>query len=60
MHCPIRSDPHVAARGTIALVGDTPMQTLIARLSATPGALRWPGRRLDADGDDIRANGWTL
>ena len=39
-------------------VDGTPMQGLIAQLSATPGALRWQGRALDADGDDIRANGW--
>jgi crotonobetainyl-CoA:carnitine CoA-transferase CaiB-like acyl-CoA transferase len=54
----ISSDPHVAARGAIADVDGTPMQALIARLSATPGVLRWPGRTLDADGDAIRANGW--
>ncbi len=53
---PIRTS---RARGTIALVGDTPMQALIARLSVTPGVLRWPGRQLDADGDEIRATGWT-
>ncbi len=28
----IGADPHVAARGTITVVGDTPMQALIARL----------------------------
>lgn len=55
----IAADPHYAARGAITVVGDTPMQGLIARLSATPGALRWPGRGLDADGDDIRRSGWT-
>ncbi len=55
----IAADPHFVARATITDVGDTPMQGLIARLSATPGALRWPGRRLDADGDDIRRSGWT-
>ncbi|MEY2444136.1 MAG: hypothetical protein QOE00_716, partial [Ilumatobacteraceae bacterium] len=27
-------------------------------LSATPGSLRWQGRAIDADGDEIRANGW--
>ena len=32
-----------------------PMQGLIARLSATPGRLRWAGRPLDADGAAIRA-----
>ena len=35
-----------------------PMPNLLARLSATPGVLRWPGRPLDADGDAIRADGW--
>ncbi|MEP7047253.1 MAG: CoA transferase [Ilumatobacteraceae bacterium] len=54
----IAADPHYAARGAIAEVDGTPMQGLIARLSATPGALRWQGRPMDADGDDIRANGW--
>ncbi len=55
----IAVDPHYVARATITDVGDTPMQGLIARLSATPGALRWPGRSLDADGDDIRRSGWA-
>jgi len=53
------ADEHVLARGVVADVGDTPMQGLIARLSRTPGALRWPGRPMDADGDAIRATGWT-
>lgn len=52
-------DPHLVSRGAITTVGDTPMQSLIARLSATPGVLRWPGRRLDADGDEIRQRGWA-
>jgi crotonobetainyl-CoA:carnitine CoA-transferase CaiB-like acyl-CoA transferase len=55
----IAVDPHFAARGAITTVGDTPMQGLIAGLSATPGVLRWPGRPLDADGDAIRRDGWT-
>jgi crotonobetainyl-CoA:carnitine CoA-transferase CaiB-like acyl-CoA transferase len=55
----IADDPHYAARQAIADVGGTPMQGLIARLSATPGQLRWAGRTLDADGDDIRRSGWT-
>jgi len=55
----IAADPHYAAREAITTVGDTPMQGLIARLSATPGRLRWPGRPLDADGQDIRTTGWT-
>jgi crotonobetainyl-CoA:carnitine CoA-transferase CaiB-like acyl-CoA transferase len=58
----IASDPHYAQRGTIETVPDgldgTPMQSVIARLSATPGALRWAGRGLDADGAEIAASGW--
>jgi crotonobetainyl-CoA:carnitine CoA-transferase CaiB-like acyl-CoA transferase len=54
----IAADPHYAARGVIERLDDTPMQALIARLSATPGSLRWAGRALDADGDGIRADGW--
>lgn len=54
----IAQDPHYAQRGAIELVDDTPMQSVIARLSETPGALRWAGRELDADGDEIRSNGW--
>ena len=55
----IAADPHYAAREAIARLDDTPMQALIARLSATPGSLRWAGRPLDADGDQIRHSGWT-
>lgn len=45
----VASDPHYAARGTIAEVDGIAMQGLVARLSATPGALRWAGRSLGAD-----------
>lgn len=54
----IANDPHYAHRGVIEKLDDTPMQSVIARLSATPGALRWAGRHLDADGDQIRSTGW--
>jgi crotonobetainyl-CoA:carnitine CoA-transferase CaiB-like acyl-CoA transferase len=58
----IASDPHYAQRGTIETVPDgfegTPMQSVIARLSATPGSIRWAGRGLDADGDEVAASGW--
>ena len=53
----ISADPHYAARDAIVDVDGVPMQGLIAKLSATPGAIRWPGRRLDADGSAIRADG---
>ncbi len=54
----IAQDPHYIARGAIETVDGTPMQSLIARLSETPGRLRWAGRGLDADGDEIRTHGW--
>ncbi|MEM8621331.1 MAG: CoA transferase [Actinomycetota bacterium] len=54
----IAADPHYGERQAIVDVGDAPMQGLIARLSVTPGELRWPGRSLDADGDDVRTNRW--
>jgi crotonobetainyl-CoA:carnitine CoA-transferase CaiB-like acyl-CoA transferase len=54
----IAADPHYAARQAIVELDGTPMQGLIARLSATPGELRWSGRARDADGADIREHGW--
>ena len=54
----IAVDPHYAARDAIVALEGTPMQGLIAKLSATPGVLRWQGRALDADGDAIRRDGW--
>ena len=54
----VAADPHVQARGLITEVGGTPMQGLIADLSATPGRLDWAGRPLDADRDEIVAKGW--
>ena len=54
----IAADPHYAARGTITTVDGVPMQALIARLDVTPGALRWAGRPLDADGADVHDRGW--
>ena len=54
----IATDPHYAAREAVTVVGETPMQNLIARLSKTPGELRHEGRPLDADGPDIRRHLW--
>jgi crotonobetainyl-CoA:carnitine CoA-transferase CaiB-like acyl-CoA transferase len=54
----IATDEHYAARQMIETVGTTPMQGLLASLSHTPGALRWEGRALDADHEDIAKNGW--
>ena len=54
----IAVDPHFIFREAVTTVGETPMQNLIAKLSVTPGLLRHEGRAKDADGDDIRINGW--
>lgn len=54
----IAHDPHYAARDAIVRVEGTPMQALVARLSKTPGAVKWRGRARDADGPAIRRNGW--
>ena len=48
------ADPHYAARQAIVDLEGTPMQNVIARLSATPGRLRWAGRPLGADSQSIR------
>jgi crotonobetainyl-CoA:carnitine CoA-transferase CaiB-like acyl-CoA transferase len=54
----IAADEHFAARNAITEVDGVPMQNLVAKLSATPGAVRWAGRPLDADGDEIRGVGF--
>jgi crotonobetainyl-CoA:carnitine CoA-transferase CaiB-like acyl-CoA transferase len=54
----IANDPHYAHRDAIVELDGTPMQGLIAKLSETPGVLNWRGKPRNADGDDIRANGW--
>ena len=56
----IATDPHYAARNMIQIVGDTPMQGLIAALSKTPGELRWEGKPNNSDRVDIVKNGWKL
>lgn len=47
-------DPHAVERGIVADLDGTPMQGLVARLSATPGRLRWSGRTLGADTNAVR------
>ena len=54
----ISTDPHYAARDAIVEVDGTPMQGLLAKLSATPGALRWQGRAMNDDDEQIRKGGW--
>lgn len=51
----IFADPHYRERGSITTVDGVPMADVVARLSRTPGAVRWAGRPRDADGDEIRA-----
>jgi hypothetical protein len=43
----------------IQVVGDTPMQGLIAALSKTPGELRHEGCDVDEHGTEIRRDGWS-
>ena len=43
------ADPQVRARGSIVEADGVPMQGLVARLSETPGSVRWAGRPLGAD-----------
>ena len=54
----IASDPHFAAREAIIEVGGSPMQGLLAKLSATPGRLDWPGRRMGEDNELVAEHGW--
>lgn len=49
----VAADPHVAARDAIIDVGGVPMQNVLARLSVTPGGVRFPARALGADTDAV-------
>jgi crotonobetainyl-CoA:carnitine CoA-transferase CaiB-like acyl-CoA transferase len=51
----LAEDPHVRARGTFTEVDGFPMQGLVARLSATPGRVGWPGRPAGVDTDAVLA-----
>lgn len=46
-------DPHLVERGAIVEVDGVPMQDVIARLSATPGRVRFAARALGADNDEV-------
>jgi crotonobetainyl-CoA:carnitine CoA-transferase CaiB-like acyl-CoA transferase len=54
----LAEDPHLRARNAMIEVDGIPMQTVLARLSATPGEVRHAGRTLDADAAAIRDAGW--
>ena len=47
------ADPHVRARHVFAEVDGIVMQGPAARLSRTPAELRWSGRALGADTDEV-------
>jgi crotonobetainyl-CoA:carnitine CoA-transferase CaiB-like acyl-CoA transferase len=52
------ADPHIKARGTFITVDDPDlgpilMQSVVARLSETPGAVRWTGHALGEDTDAV-------
>lgn len=49
----IFADEHLRSRDAIVEVGGLPQQGLIAKLSATPGRLKWSGRPLGADTDEV-------
>ena len=49
----LAADPHMIERGAVVDLDGTPMQGLVARLSQTPGRLRWAGRPLGADTDEV-------
>ena len=54
----LSADPHVRERQVLVEVpdedfGQVRMQNVPFRLDATPGSIRWTGRRLGADTDDV-------
>jgi crotonobetainyl-CoA:carnitine CoA-transferase CaiB-like acyl-CoA transferase len=54
------NDPHVLARETITTVydedlGELKMQNLMFRLGGTPGQIRFPGRKLGQDTEEVYA-----
>ena len=56
----LMSDPHVIARDTITTVDDEDlgpvkgvMQNLMVRMLGTPGSIRFPGRRLGQDNEQV-------
>ena len=49
----LATDPHAVERGIFVEAEGFRMQGLSARLSATPGQVRWPGRPLGHDNEAI-------
>lgn len=54
----LAADPHVVAREMFPEVDGVPLPGLVARLSATPGAVGDHAPELDEHGPGIRAAGW--
>lgn len=53
----IYADEHYRSRDAVVTVDGVPMPNVLARLSATPGQVRWAGRGPDADGAELRDPG---
>ena len=51
----LAEDPHAIDREIFIEADGFPMQGLLARLSETPGEVRWPGRTLGADTEAVLA-----
>ena len=51
----VLADPHVRAREVFVEVDGIVMQGPVARFSRTPAEMRWAGRALGADTDEVRA-----
>jgi formyl-CoA transferase len=54
----LMSDPHILARQSIVSVpdeelGEVKMQNVMYRLSETPGRIRWAGRKLGQDNEEV-------
>jgi crotonobetainyl-CoA:carnitine CoA-transferase CaiB-like acyl-CoA transferase len=54
----IFADPHYAARQMLQTVhdediGDVTLAGVVPRMSATPGAIRWPGHRIGQDTENV-------
>jgi crotonobetainyl-CoA:carnitine CoA-transferase CaiB-like acyl-CoA transferase len=49
----VLADPHVQARNVFVEVDRVVMQGPVARLSRTPAEMRWAGRPLGADTEEV-------
>jgi crotonobetainyl-CoA:carnitine CoA-transferase CaiB-like acyl-CoA transferase len=60
----LATDPHVRARSIVRVpdrdLGEIEMQDVLARLSASPGSVKWTGRELGADNQDVYSNQLNL